>query len=186
MAEYGRKRRAAQTDEDREFHRLRTRRYREENPHLTFHTTSRYLARKADVFSDLTKEDAYDIYHSVDECAYCGKVISRDNSREIHIDHVIPMRQGGPNSRWNLVKTCNSCNSSKNYDSLITFRSRTPEFSEERFAAVVFGMVAQSGLAETDVHALLTQSYEFEIAFERERAKLTALLSRKIAVKLAS
>jgi hypothetical protein len=146
---------------------------------MAFYTTSRYLAKKAGVYSDLTKADAFDIYNAPDICAYCGKERGPDDGpRSFHIDHVIPMRQGGPNSRWNLVKACNSCNSSKNYDSLIAFRERTPALTEERFNAIVSDMAARSGYSIAHIHELLTQSHAFEIAFDRERAKMESLLRR--------
>lgn len=186
VAEYQRRRREENPEKIRRYYRDRNRKQREENPHLPFYTTSRYQARKAGAYSDLTKDDAYDIYHSEDVCAYCAKTVSRENSREVHIDHVIPMTQGGPNSRWNLVKTCINCNTSKGPCSLFNFRNRTPEFTQERYNSVIAGMSARSDLSKADVIDLLTQSYEFEVAYERERAKLVAMLSRKIHGKIGA
>jgi hypothetical protein len=91
------------------------------------------------------------------------------------------MIQGGYNTRWNLAKVCISCNSSKDSASLIDFRSRTPEFKQERFDAVITGMVERSGLAHETVLRLLDQSNAFERAMQRERERLTALLAEEIA-----
>lgn len=173
LAEYQRKNRA----KNRERHRLATRKYREEQPHIPFYTTSRYQARKIDVYSDLTKEDAYDVYHSPDKCAYCGKErTDTDGPRSYHIDHVIPMSQGGPNSRWNLVKTCISCNTSKGFDSLVAFRERTPMLTDDRYDAVISGMAMLHGHPIAYINELLTQSNAFEVAFQRERAIMQSLL----------
>ena len=161
--------------------RDRVRRVRENEPHKTFHMTSTYLARKAGVPSKLTYEDALDIYNTPNVCAYCGIDHGpKPPKRAIHVDHIIPMIQGGHNSRWNLTKVCNSCNASKGSASLLDFRSRTPEFTQERFDAVVAGMVERSGFARETVLRLLTQSNEFEIAMQRERARLSAMLAEDI------
>lgn len=126
-------------------------------------------------------EDAYDIHHTPDECGYCGKERSpddpNDGKRAFHIDHVIPMIQGGHNSRWNLVKVCISCNTSKGSSSLVDFRSRTPEFTDDRYDAIVAGMSTLSGRTPPQIIELLTQSHEFELAHRRERERMMTLLA---------
>jgi len=165
------------TDEDREYHRLRGRAHRERNPHTPFYTTSRYLAAKAGVYSDLTMEDALDIYNTPDTCGYCGKERGPDDGpRSFHIDHIIPMIQGGPNSRWNLTKVCASCNTSKGSASLMDFRNRTEAFTDERYDAIVSEMVERSRYSPIYIGELLAQSHEFEVAYQVERIKMLALL----------
>ena len=46
-------------------------------------------------------------------CAYCGVL-----PEIVHIDHVVSVSRGGSNLPENLVLACNSCNTSKNHDSL--------------------------------------------------------------------
>lgn len=159
-------------------HRDRVRKYREENPHMAFYTTSRYQAKKAGAISDLSPEDALDIYLTPNICAYCGKDHG-DNpkSRAVHIDHIIPMKQGGPNSRWNLTKVCIGCNSSKETESLISFRERTPAFTQERYDAVVAEMAQRSSKSAAEIAQLLEQSHAFEIAFKAERERMVGLLA---------
>jgi hypothetical protein len=51
-----------------------------------------------------------------DDCFYCGRVGTRDadpDGRAWHLDHVYPLRRGGPNRLWNLALACSSCNLSK-------------------------------------------------------------------------
>lgn len=144
---------------------------------MTFLMTSQYQAKKAGVRSDLTPEDALDIYVSPNVCAYCGVDHGEEPpKRAIHVDHIIPMIQGGPNSRWNLTKVCNSCNASKGSASLVDFFERTPAFTQERFDAVVAEMAQRSGKSAADITQLLEQSHAFEIAFQAERDRLLALL----------
>ncbi|WP_243459280.1 HNH endonuclease domain-containing protein [Metabacillus bambusae] len=46
------------------------------------------------------------------ECFYCSKKLS-DNERETHVDHFIPWSFVQSDNIWNLVLSCNKCNSSK-------------------------------------------------------------------------
>jgi 5-methylcytosine-specific restriction endonuclease McrA len=155
-----------------------TRKNREKRPHMTFHMTSRYLAKRAGVFSDLTAEDALDIYETPNVCAYCGKDCGEvPAKRAVHIDHIIPMVQGGPNSRWNLTKVCNTCNNSKQSASLIDYYGRCDDFTEQRFDDVVFGMAERSGKGPEELALLLTQSHAFEIAFQAQRSRMETLLA---------
>lgn len=177
--EYSRSYRAKTiTDEKRSEHSVRTRQYRVDNPHITFYTTSRYLAKKAGVPSDLTVEDALDIHNTPNVCAYCGKDCGEvPEKRAIHVDHIIPMVQGGHNTRWNLTKVCHRCNTSKGSASLIDFRERTAEFTHERYDAVIAAMVALSGYATEHISQLLQQSHAFEIAYQTERERMSSLLT---------
>jgi len=179
LNEYSRRYQAARrTDESRAKHRERTREYRAKNPHITFYTTSRYLAGKAGVFSDITEADALDIYELPNVCAYCGTDHGpTPEKRAIHIDHIIPMVQGGHNTRWNLAKVCISCNTSKDSASLIDFRERTEAFTQERYDAVVAQMARLSGKSIEEITHLLEQSHEFEVAYQRERERMVLLLS---------
>jgi 5-methylcytosine-specific restriction endonuclease McrA len=177
--EYSRNYRAKTiTDGKRAEHSARTRQYRVDNQHITFYTTSRYLAGKAGVTSDLTVGDALDIYNTPNVCAYCGKDCGEvPEKRAIHIDHIIPMIQGGHNTRWNITKACHSCNTSKGSASLIDFRGRTSEFTQERYNAVLAGMVARSGHSAEHITFILGQSHAFEIAYQAERERMLSLLA---------
>lgn len=177
--EYSREYRARQAEDSdyRAKRREYTRKYREENPHMAFYTTSRYQAKKDGAYSDLTPGDALDIHLTPNVCAYCGKDHG-DNppKRAVHIDHIIPMKQGGPNSRWNLTKVCNGCNASKETESLISFRKRTPAFTQERFDAVVAEMAQRSGKSIARITQLIEQSHAFELAFQAERDLMLAMM----------
>ncbi|MBG9736529.1 HNH endonuclease [Paenibacillus alvei] len=161
-----------------EYLRERRRKYRQENPHQAFYVTSRYLAKKEGVYSDLTQDDALDIHNLPDVCSYCGKERKpSDGKRAFHNDHIIPMVQGGFNTRWNITKVCISCNSSKGSDSLIGFRKRNDQFTADKYEAVVAKMVELSGLTRENIDLLLEQSYEFELLHRKQREKLMEILS---------
>lgn len=49
--------------------------------------------------------------HRKTDCAYCS---IRFLTKEMHVDHIIPLVKGGCHSPENLTMACKSCNSSKN------------------------------------------------------------------------
>ncbi|MDL4842462.1 HNH endonuclease [Aquibacillus rhizosphaerae] len=50
--------------------------------------------------------------HFEQKCFYCGKTLSNGN-RQTHVDHFIPWSFVQSDHVWNLVLSCNTCNSSK-------------------------------------------------------------------------
>lgn len=53
-------------------------------------------------------------------CAYCGIKLGSD----WHVDHVVPVSKGGPDSFENYVPSCPSCNVSKNGEHVVEFIKR--------------------------------------------------------------
>ncbi len=53
-------------------------------------------------------------------CAYCRKPVGKG----LHVDHIIPVAQGGSNDRRNLQITCAACNMSKNRSDPIAYATR--------------------------------------------------------------
>ena len=51
-------------------------------------------------------------------CSYCGKSSITSASLMMHLDHVIPIVEGGTNTAGNLITSCARCNSSKGYKGL--------------------------------------------------------------------
>jgi 5-methylcytosine-specific restriction protein A len=43
-------------------------------------------------------------------CAYCGKAFT---SRELTMDHVVPIARGGRSAKGNVVPSCKPCNTAK-------------------------------------------------------------------------
>lgn len=48
-------------------------------------------------------------------CQYCG---SHPPSVILHVDHIIPVKEGGDNNIDNLITSCSSCNLGKSANSL--------------------------------------------------------------------
>lgn len=63
-------------------------------------------------------------------CSYCGNRLSRES---IHVDHFVPMKQGGTDDLENLVPACGSCNSSKGSKSFIVWLATRPRNNVERY-----------------------------------------------------
>jgi hypothetical protein len=91
--------------------------------------------------STLVKK-AKNVLMEIDKCSYCGRIGNGldPDGRAWHIDHVIPISKGGPDQPDNLVKSCVTCNTSKNTElweplpGTITAAGTTwwPEGSHER------------------------------------------------------
>ena len=88
-------------------------RWREEHPDKTREyrkpADSRRRARLKNAIGSFTAiewRELLETYHS--KCTYCGK-----RSKELTVDHIIPLVKGGTNYIDNIVPACGRCNSSK-------------------------------------------------------------------------
>ena len=57
--------------------------------------------------TDVEKEEIWRYFK--EECAYCGRKISKDE-RKGHLDHIIAISRGGTNSKYNHLLACSICN----------------------------------------------------------------------------
>lgn len=81
-------------------------------------------------------------------CAYCGCRIAY---KDMQVDHLVPLRQGGPDDLSNMLPTCRECNHYKRGNSLEGWR-RMIEATPDTLArdcytyrqAVRFGTVTPS------------------------------------------
>ncbi len=70
------------------------------------------------------------IRSSCDECEYCGRPIAG----RAHVDHVIPLSQGGTSDPANLAVVCAECNLSKGTASIYVWAKAQPRHIQERVA----------------------------------------------------
>ncbi len=54
-------------------------------------------------------------------CFYCG------SSKDLTLDHIIPLSRGGRHSIGNLVSACNICNATKNAKFITEWKKETPQ-----------------------------------------------------------
>lgn len=80
------------------------------NPEKHSALTRNYRARKANASGYHTAEDVQVQYdHQKGHCHYCGVRVGDG----YHVDHVVPLSEGGSNWPENLVIACPTCNLSK-------------------------------------------------------------------------
>lgn len=64
----------------------------------------------------ISKKTRFEIFKRDDfTCQYCG---SHPPSVILHIDHIVPVKDGGDNQMDNLITSCSSCNLGKSANSL--------------------------------------------------------------------
>lgn len=71
--------------------------------------------------------------HFQNQCAYCNKLLNRQN-REGHMDHLVPLINGGANDLGNYALACRECNGDKKRekDWLSFLQREQPEHFELR------------------------------------------------------
>lgn len=71
-----------------------------------------------EVFDDLTLMDVIFTFAFADgECSYCGTVTD-----DYHMEHIVALSNGGPNTLSNICVSCSKCNGSKNNHNLLEWR----------------------------------------------------------------
>lgn len=82
-----------------------------EHPEHNQVRAARRRARLAGSISDMSAAQRKEIkahYHY--RCVYCRKKFT---SKNLHLDHITPVIKQGPDTLWNYVPACKSCNSKK-------------------------------------------------------------------------
>jgi len=96
--------------ENREEILARNKAYIQSHPEVRQARFAAYRGRQKAAEGSFTGGDIKAQYASQDgKCFWCGKKVYKN----YHIDHVIPLSQGGTNWPDNLVIACPSCNTSK-------------------------------------------------------------------------
>ncbi|MFS0647083.1 HNH endonuclease signature motif containing protein [Siminovitchia sp. 179-K 8D1 HS] len=126
--------------------------------------TFRGLKRRAQedgIPLEVTRKELQALYMAFDgECIYCGTK-EDENGRAHHIDHVIPVSDGGRHHISNLVLSCPSDNSSKGNKPLIAFffEKRGDQFTDERFVKLVHYLALVNGQPVEEITRDFTQRY---------------------------
>ncbi|WP_396021468.1 HNH endonuclease [Brevibacillus brevis] len=99
------------------------------------------------------------------ECVYCG---CREN---LCVEHVRPLQHSGPNSRWNIVTACHSCNSRKKNRTVIEFYEAESAFTPERFDALITHMAKHNGCTPEEMRWLVEEYHAGEMWSKEQRKK---------------
>lgn len=87
---------------------------------------------KVDAKCTLTTPQWYDACSAFqNKCAYCG------SSRNLTMDHVVPISNGGLTEACNILPVCSSCNSSKQNREFIKWYTSQPFYTEERLEVIL-------------------------------------------------
>ena len=132
------------------------------------------------------------------KCPYSDTLLI-GGDQQIHIDHIISKKMGGPTDDWNCIPVCESCNLSKNDRHLLDWWQDSRKPQEEFKLVKIFEHMASKLLDErNEIHYLetedrtkhldaitfLNQLYDhieenkefiFEIEFKNEQEKLKAI-----------
>jgi 5-methylcytosine-specific restriction endonuclease McrA len=96
-----------------EYNRERLSKWQKENPEKVRKISHDRRAKIANCEGTYTIEEINELFAwQRGDCYYCGEFLYIDYP--YHIDHVIPISRGGPNSIENIVLACPHCNISKN------------------------------------------------------------------------
>lgn len=99
----------------------------------------------------LTKKERQAVFDRMKgHCAYCGCEITLS---EMQVDHVMPLRKGGPDTLENMLPACRSCNHYKSTLTVQQFRD-TVERMPYRLMKnnATFRNAVRFGLASSNPH----------------------------------
>lgn len=112
---------------------------------------SRRNARNID---DLTLMDViFTFAASNGECCYCGEDVGIKN---ITLDHIVPLSEGGANTFANITAACSSCNRSKNSGNLLDWHNHGGKTTNEAILGVIDLMASRRAVSHAEVKAELT------------------------------
>lgn len=110
---------------------------------------------------EVTRKELQALYLAFDgKCIYCGAK-EDGKGRAHHLDHVIPVNDGGRHHISNFVLACPPCNTSKNNKPLIAFffEKRGDRFSDENFAKLMHYLALVNGQPVEEITRDFTQQY---------------------------
>lgn len=135
---------ASLSDEERKAHarekwRAHYRQHRDKEIRRSRDKKRKYRASaKRGGWSDRT---LLEIRDSATDCGYCGRSF---DALQRHLDHIIPVSDGGPTEAWNLMPACSECNTSKAAKPLHQWLETQPSWLQERAWASVSGVMAHT------------------------------------------
>jgi 5-methylcytosine-specific restriction endonuclease McrA len=96
-------------------------------------------------------------------CSYCSK--RPEKSKNLHLDHLVPISEGGRNTLANLIPACIRCNSSKGTKPVVT-HFLTKKVPDENMALVIDYISLLTGSRKEDVASEMADDH---IAYLRKQ-----------------
>jgi 5-methylcytosine-specific restriction endonuclease McrA len=98
----------------------------------------------------------FDVFDST--CAYCGE--RPESSRELTLDHIVPISENGRNTLANLIPVCGRDNKSKFNRPLVTyFLANRDKFPDNHLSLVVDYMALLQGVSKEVVISEMTDDH---------------------------
>jgi 5-methylcytosine-specific restriction endonuclease McrA len=109
-----------------------------DTPSMAKNKIKRSLSAICDPYPSKTEENLlWEYFESC--CAYCGNFIERD-SRTGHLDHLVPIAEGGGNNIHNHALSCARCNGDEKreelWESFLEHKAETPKLLNVRRAKI--------------------------------------------------
>ncbi|MEI3606904.1 HNH endonuclease [Pseudogracilibacillus sp. SE30717A] len=130
----------------------------------TLYAGLKYRAEQAGQPLEVTRKELQALFATFDgKCIYCG-ISEEETGESHHVDHVIPVSEGGRHHRSNLVLACASCNASKNNAPFIEFYMRKKDkISDENFNTIVYFISLMSGQPVDEVLMSFIVDYKMKL-----------------------
>jgi len=120
----------------------------------------------------ISKKLRFEIFKRDDfTCQYCG---SHPPSIILHIDHIVPVKEGGDNDMDNLITSCSSCNLGKSANSLSNIPMSLKEKSD---------LIKES---EAQIKAYSKVMQDKKDRLYSEKWKIAAILENKEIIKTSN
>ena len=113
----------------------------------------RLRANKLGIPIEVTPREIRLLFNVFDGCcAYCSK--RPEKAKNLHLEHIVALSEGGRNTLQNLIPACNICNSKKGTKPIAThFIENREKFPDENMAQVIDYISFLSGNKKEEVAA---------------------------------
>lgn len=110
-------------------------------------------------FPKKVRQEVYEMFGG--RCAYCGKALE---PRQLRIDHIKPVVEGGEDSIDNLYPSCHDCNTIKDAATAEDLRNYVGHFLDTIKKDIRYRMLLSYGLIQETPH-------EIKFLYEKEEQK---------------
>lgn len=152
---------------------------RGKTPYDPVKNRAKMLLRRAKRQSDVSQTYVRELLASRVMCPLCGRrMTDRPGKRQKHIDHIIPIKQGGTNTIGNLRVICRTCNLTRRYDDLHLHQPTLWAADASAAEAAACLRLARRGAEDAADSAAAAELRRFKREGRREVRRLRSELAR--------